>query len=83
MGRRQETATWGLTDGEGGTVGVVKHGVRWFPRPVWMGEGVGVEGWRATFVVTGGGVEAGGGKLSKTVSAVMASETRERMVGDG
>ncbi|KAF2629393.1 hypothetical protein BU25DRAFT_457062 [Macroventuria anomochaeta] len=78
VGRRGETATWDLTDGEGKTVGVVKHEVRWFPRPLWTGEGMWLESWRSTFVVTGGeGTETGGVRSSRTMSGVLpAVETK-------
>lgn len=56
VGRKAETATWGLTDGEGRTVALAKHEVRWVPRPLrgtkQVGGGEGrLEGWRRTFVV--------------------------------
>ncbi|KAF2993441.1 hypothetical protein E8E13_001429 [Curvularia kusanoi] len=49
-GRKKETATWALTDGDGRTVALVKHKVQWFPRPL-RGEDDRLKGWRRTFVV--------------------------------
>lgn len=54
LGRRKETATWRLTNGDGEIVGVVKHEVLWYPRPLWTGTTPLLEGWKPTFVVTGG-----------------------------
>lgn len=46
----KETATWGLTDGEGKTVALVKHSVLRYPQPK-EGERDVLEGWRRTFAV--------------------------------
>lgn len=51
-----ETASWGITDGEGRSVAVVKARVLGYTKPE-EGERDGLEGWRRTFVVpraTGG-----------------------------
>lgn len=56
VGRKGEVASWGLTNGQGKTVGVVRHEVRWFPRPLRVGEGEVLEGWRSTFVAPKGGM---------------------------
>lgn len=58
VGRRRETEAWGLTDEEGQTVAVVKHELKWFPRPMWTGSGQMLDGWRPTFVVTQGDASA-------------------------
>ena len=52
LGRRKETATWSLTNGDGEIVGVVKHEVLWYPRPLWTGATTLLDGWKPTFVVT-------------------------------
>lgn len=49
-GKERETATWGITDGDGVTVAVVKASVLGYKKPR-EGERDGLEGWRRTFVV--------------------------------
>lgn len=53
IGRMGETATWGLTDGHGKTVGVVKHKVLWYPRPLWTGYSRLLERCKPTYIVPG------------------------------
>lgn len=74
----------GLTDGQGKTVGVVRHEVRWFPRPLRMEEGKVLEGWRSTFVVPKGrrgSEETGGTETRGTMGmVVLPTETKRKRV---
>ncbi|KAJ4986729.1 hypothetical protein SVAN01_07788 [Stagonosporopsis vannaccii] len=67
VGRKPETKTWTLTDGEGRRAGEVRHEVVWWGRPLRKSgvggvEGEGKNGWRRTFLVAGGSAAVAGGE---------------------
>lgn len=78
VGRRGQTASWGLTDAQGMTVAEVRHRVYWWPRPVWTGSGESgfLAGWRSTFAVPRAATPTAGTVLNETLGVVVLSSEK-------